>query len=356
MAATVEDMLADMGLIAANIGAIPSRLESEKIRPSPHEIAQLHRLADRILRQAQCLSLTLPSPIFWTPEMSQKSDEHMLRARSAIEAAAQGEFKGAILKRNLIAIFHGHLPSAIDSPSVKSRKERKSDKSRELRGLGAGSILAWAVSLPPSSWEEIDQIIFDDVVTRMDKAATDNKSVVEIALHVRKTIRDLGTEEPLCKYASYRNFVQEIEELALNLPQQYRSKRRRLCQDDRAEYPSPSPDPHSAEYGFESADQMIRMAPGPSKETSSPYEDYDTSLSQVRYNVPDDRLQDLLELYSAGHEEGFQPIALGVPVDNDPAFVFFSVSRVAAIRYAFNAGLNEWRDDWLMCPNIKQET
>ncbi|KAH7008897.1 hypothetical protein EDB80DRAFT_683879 [Ilyonectria destructans] len=144
--------------------------------------------------------------------MAQKSNEPMSRAHTPIQAAAQVEFKGSILKRNLVAIFHGRSPSAVESPSVRERRVRKADESRLLRILGAAPIMAWAVSLPLSSREEIDQDVFDDVVSRMHKAGTESEPVAEVALNAREMIRDLANEEPLCKSSPYGYFVQEVDE------------------------------------------------------------------------------------------------------------------------------------------------
>lgn len=65
-----------------------------------------------------------------------------------------------------------------------------------------------AVSLPLSSREEVDQNVFDLVVSRMHKAGTESEPVTEIALNVRDMIRDLAIEEPLCKSSPCGYFVQ----------------------------------------------------------------------------------------------------------------------------------------------------
>ncbi|KAH6988150.1 hypothetical protein BKA56DRAFT_669717 [Ilyonectria sp. MPI-CAGE-AT-0026] len=148
--------------------------------------------------------------------MAQKSNELMSRAHTPIQAAVQVEFKCSILKRNLVAIFHWRSPSAVESLSVSARNARKADGGRLLRVLGAAPITAWAVSLPLSSREEIDQDVFDDAVSLMHKAGTESEPVTGIALNVRDMIRDQANEEPLCKSSPCGYFVQEVDELAYN--------------------------------------------------------------------------------------------------------------------------------------------
>lgn len=80
--------------------------------------------------------------------------------------------------------------------------------SRLRRVLGAAPITAWAVSLLLSSWEEIDQDVFDDAVSLMHKAGTESEPVTGIALNVRDMIRDQANEEPLCKSSPCGYFVQ----------------------------------------------------------------------------------------------------------------------------------------------------
>ncbi|KAF4448119.1 Reticulocyte-binding protein 2 like protein a [Fusarium austroafricanum] len=119
--------------------------------PSGQEVTQLHEMAARTLQHAQYLheKFTVCAS-GWTPEIFQKPDEHMSQAQSAMRTAAQGKVKWLILRRNLVAIYQGHTVSAVDSPSLKARKARKAQKGRTLRGLDAGAILAWTVSLPPT--------------------------------------------------------------------------------------------------------------------------------------------------------------------------------------------------------------
>ncbi|KAM4057189.1 hypothetical protein HRG_004029 [Hirsutella rhossiliensis] len=229
--ATIVDILADMGSIAASMGAISPRLRNPTLRPSGQEVTQLHELAARILEHAQSLREKLTA----------------CAAQSNIRAAAQGQIKGSILKRNLVAIFQGHSASAVDSPSLKARKARKTEKGRVLRSLGAGPILAWAVSLPPSSWEEMDQLVFNDVARQMVDAGAGGEPVADIAVNVRDTIRELEREEPFCNIAPYGRFVEEVEELARSPRNQHQPKKRRLDTDGDAEDPSPRPEIYNRE-------------------------------------------------------------------------------------------------------------
>lgn len=197
-----------MGSVVAGIEAATTSLQNPRLRPSGQEVAQLHELAGRIAQQEQFLREKLTNcAAGWVPEIYQKSDEHMSRAQSAIRTAAQGKIRWSILRRNLVAIYQGHPASTIDSPSLKARKARKAQKGWALRSLNTSAILAWAVSLPPSSWEEMDQLVFNDVVKQMTQTAEGDKHMAEIASHARNTVRNLGTEEPFCNITSYTNFV-----------------------------------------------------------------------------------------------------------------------------------------------------
>ncbi|KAJ4314845.1 hypothetical protein N0V84_008676 [Fusarium piperis] len=227
--ATLVSILYDIESIITSMESIGPRLQNPRLRPSDQEVTQLHELATRMLERAQCLrdkSISCASE--WTSEIFQKSDEHMSRAQSAIRTAAQGKVKWSILRRNLAAIYQGHSASVVDSPSLKARKARKAQKSLTLRKLGAGAILAWGVSLPPSLWEEMDQLVFNDVTKQMTEAAVGSEPISEIALNARDIIRDLGKEEPFCGIESYHHFVHEVENLACKQPHQRPSKKRRL--------------------------------------------------------------------------------------------------------------------------------
>lgn len=77
--------------------------------------------------------------------------------------------------------------------------------------------------------------------------------------------------------------------------------------------------------------------------------------------MPDERLQDLLGLHSAGHENDFLPIALGIPMDDAPddapAFSFSSLSREAALQCSFEAELGiAWSDAWSTSANVQLQT
>lgn len=207
--ATVVDILADMGTIVASMEAITPKLQNPKLRPSGQQVTQLHELVARIREHAQCLDeeLTACAPA-WRPKIFKKSDELMSRAQPAIRAAAEGQVRTPIFRRNLVAIFPGHSASTVDSPRLKARKARKVQKGRKIRRLGTGAILAWAVSLQPSKWEEMDDLVFNDVATQMVEAGAGGEPMAEIALNTRDTIRDLAKEKPFCDVASFGRFVQ----------------------------------------------------------------------------------------------------------------------------------------------------
>lgn len=206
--ATLGGILDDMGSIIASIEAIGPRLHNPRLRPSDQEVTRLHELATSMLEHAQYLrDKSISCASAWAPEIFQKSDEHMSRAQSAIQTAAEGKVKWSILRRNLAAIYQGHSASVVDSPSLKARKARKAQKGLTLRSLGAGAILAWGVSLPPSLWEEMDQLVFNDVTKQMTEAAVGSEPIAEIASNARDIIRDLGKEEPFCGIESYQHFV-----------------------------------------------------------------------------------------------------------------------------------------------------
>lgn len=200
---SVTDLVTDMGSIVGHLEAVPAKLQHFKLRPSCHEVGQLYELAANILQHAQALQRKLDDcATEWTPEVYQKADECMLRARPAVEAISQGQIKGPILRRNLIAIFQGRQPSTIDSQQVKARKAKRTQRCQMLRGLGPAVVLAWGVSVPPSAWEEMDQRVFNDLVRQMTKEA-----VTDLPSNIRKTLTELGREEPFRSIATYCEFV-----------------------------------------------------------------------------------------------------------------------------------------------------
>ncbi|RSM19763.1 hypothetical protein CDV31_001394 [Fusarium ambrosium] len=342
--ATLGGILDDMGSIVQSIEAIAPRLQNPRLRPSDQEVTQLHELATSILEQAQCLrdkSISYASA--WTSEIFQKSDEHMSRVHSTIQTAAQGKVKWSILRRNLAAIYQGHSASVVDSPSLKARKARKAQKGLTLRSLGAGAILAWGVSLPPSLWEEMDQLVFNDVAKQMTEAAVGSEPVAEIASNARDIIRSLGKEEPFCGIESYHHFVHEVEDLARKQPHQHPSKKRRLDDDEGVQGPdfSVRPEPHSGE-SHRLANQTILAVPDVCSLSTCPEEALPVNNApdlQVRCDVPEEKLTDLLKLRQAGSGDELSPITLGIPTDELPGFVFFSVSRLATMRYIFKGGI-----------------
>ncbi|KND88039.1 hypothetical protein TOPH_07335 [Tolypocladium ophioglossoides CBS 100239] len=225
--ATIVDILADMGSIDARMEAITARLQNPKLRPSGQEVTQLHELVARILQHTQSLREKLTAfALGWTPEIFQKSDEHMSRAQSAIRAAAQGQVKRSIFRRNLVAIFQGHSALAVDSPRLRARKARKAKKGQKIRRLGA------------------DELIFNGFATQMVKAGAGGEPAAEIALNVRDTICDLGKEEPFRNVASYGLFVQEVEELARSPPTSIGPK-------------SPRLDPHRGESHLPTSQNVV---------------------------------------------------------------------------------------------------
>ncbi|KAH8654681.1 hypothetical protein BGZ61DRAFT_203694 [Ilyonectria robusta] len=275
----VTDLVADMGFIAGYIEAVPVKFQYPEIRPSSQEVAQLHELAAKILQHAETLQTKLANCVAgWTSEIYQKADKHMSCARPAIQAITQGQVKGPILKRNLVAIFQGRHASSIDSPNVRVRKERRTQKCETLRGLEPAVILAWGASLPPSTWEEMDRLVFNDLIKQVTEEAP-----TDLPPSVRETISALGKEEPLCSIAIYHNFIRGglpvligrevegiaektgethigIEELAGSPPEHQGSKRQRLDEDGSAQR-QPVPDP--ASHGGDADPAWSASGPGP---------------------------------------------------------------------------------------------
>lgn len=62
-------------------------------------------------------------------------------------------------------------------------------------------------------------------------------------------------------------------------------------------------------------------------------------IVQVRCDVPEEKLTDLLKLRQEGVCDELPPITLGIPTDELPGFVFFSVPRQATLQYIFEGGL-----------------
>lgn len=340
----VTDLVADMGFIAGYIEAVPVKFQYPEIRPSSQEVAQLHELAAKILQHAETLQTKLANCVAgWTSEIYQKADKHMSCARPAIQAMTQGQVKGQILKRNLVAIFQGRHASSIDSPNVRVRKERRTQKCETLRGLEPAVILAWGASLPPSTWEEMDRLVFNDLIKQVTEEAP-----TDLPPSVRETISALGKEEPLCSIATYHNFIRGIEELAGSPPEHQGSKRQRLDEDGRAQR-QPVPDP--ASHGGDAGPAWSASGPGPLPWVGAePQElqlndaqDYSLSLNQLRFDVPDEKVVDLLGLRTTQSDHGLPPSTLTVPFDGTPAFVFFTVPRETAFAYAHEIG---WEPSW----------
>lgn len=126
----------------------------------------------------------------------------MSRARPAVEALSKGHIKGPIFRRNLIAIFQGRQPTAIDSPQVRARKIKRTQRCQVLRNLGPAVILTWGVSIPPSTWEEMDLRVFNDVLKQMT-----NEVVTDLPRGVQTIVSALGREEPLNSIAAFGDFV-----------------------------------------------------------------------------------------------------------------------------------------------------
>lgn len=68
-------------------------------------------------------------------------------------------------------------------------------------------------------------------------------------------------------------------------------------------------------------------------------------IVQVRCEVPEERLPELLGLRLAGDCDELLPITLGVTTEELPGFVFFSISRRATLQYIFDGGFAaSWLD------------
>lgn len=67
------------------------------------------------------------------------------------------------------------------------------------------------------------------------------------------------------------------------------------------------------------------------------------SLNQLRFDVPDEKVVDLLGLRASQSDRGLLPSTLTVPFDGTPAFVFFNVPRETAFVYANEIG---WKPSW----------
>ncbi|KAK1762576.1 hypothetical protein QBC33DRAFT_282425 [Phialemonium atrogriseum] len=180
----------------------------------------------------------------------------------------------------------------------------------------------------------MDQLVFKDLVKQMTAEA-----VTDLPLNVRETISSLGREDPLCSIETYGDFVQGIEELASSPPDHPRPKKRRLEDDGNVEGPpAPDPVPYTGETG-----------PGPmpwvgaAREELQMNDEQDFSLTQVRFDVPDEKVVDLLGLRSLRLDDGLLPVTLTIPFVGSPAFVFFNVPRGTAFAYAHEIG---WTPSW----------
>ncbi|KAK1762575.1 hypothetical protein QBC33DRAFT_282382 [Phialemonium atrogriseum] len=146
---TITNLITDMESIVRHINSIPAKFEHSALRPSSQEVSQLRELATKTLQHAQTLHRKLTDcATEWAPEVYEKADKHMSQARPAIQAMIQGQIKGPILRRNLVAIFQGRQPSTVDSPQVKARKAKRTQKCETLRSLGPATVLAWGGLLP----------------------------------------------------------------------------------------------------------------------------------------------------------------------------------------------------------------
>ncbi|KJZ70543.1 hypothetical protein HIM_10087 [Hirsutella minnesotensis 3608] len=338
----VADLVADMCFIAGRIEAIPAKLQRPGIRPSSQEVAKLHGLIVEIVQQAKALERKLAEcATGWTSEVYQKADDHMSRARPAIQAISQGQIKGPILRRNLVAIFQGPQISSVDSPKVKMRKKSRAQRCETLRGLEPAIILAWGASLPPSIWEEMDRLVFNDLIKQVAVEA-----IIDLPFSVREIVSSLTREEPFCSIAAYRSFVLAVENLASSAPA-HQPKRQRL---DKYGSPQgqPMPDP-SPDGGIDSVwsdpgtRPMTWTGVVPNELQVNDGQNFSLSLSQLRFDVPDEKVVDLLGLRTTKLDHGLPPITLTVPFDGNPAFVFFNVPRETAFLYAHEIG---WKPSW----------
>ncbi|KAK5989675.1 hypothetical protein PT974_07930 [Cladobotryum mycophilum] len=205
----ITNLLADLKFIAEYIESLPAKFRHPKIKPSRQEADQFHELVIKIGQNVDSLQKDLAScATGWTPEIYQKADEHMLRAHPALHALDTGQVKGPILRRNLVAIFQGRHASSVDSAQVRARKKKRMQKCETLRSLDPKVILAWGTALPPSTWEEMDQLVFNDLVKQVTIGAT-----AEIPSSIGDMIRNLGAEEPFCNIPTYLDFEQNVQKL-----------------------------------------------------------------------------------------------------------------------------------------------
>ncbi|KAK1764381.1 hypothetical protein QBC33DRAFT_197524 [Phialemonium atrogriseum] len=199
-----NELISGMGLVVAGIEVIPAKFHHPELRPSYEEATRLNQLASQILECAKAVQDALTEcAAAWAPDVPKKADEHMSIARLALQTAARGEVRGLGLKKNLGIIFKGPQGSTLDSPQPKTRKTRRAERCKALRSMAPGAILAWAVSLPCSLWEDVGQHIFNNLLKQMA-----DKALSGLPANALDTIRSLGQEEPLEGVVEYKNFVQ----------------------------------------------------------------------------------------------------------------------------------------------------
>lgn len=193
-------LLAEIRSLLLKFDALPGKIQDPEVRPSAQQAAQLEALAPRLCEGAQALQAALASQSpAWTREVRERCDARMAKARAAIQDIRRDVVKWPTLKRNLVVIFQGPQVSAVDTGE---RKAKKAKMCLALRQAGHAAILAWAVSFPPSSWEEMPQAVFQELVKQM--AA---ESIDELPPKTQTTICALAEEEPLCGIEAYGEFV-----------------------------------------------------------------------------------------------------------------------------------------------------
>ncbi|POR32213.1 Uncharacterized protein TPAR_07592 [Tolypocladium paradoxum] len=269
----VTELMAGLSSIAERIEAIPAMFRQPDFRPSSQEAAGVKELASKILRQAETLQRKVTEcEAGWTPEVYRKADGHMSRAGPMIRLVANGQIKWPILRRNLVAIFQGPQVSSVDSANLKSRKNNRGQRAEALRSQEPAVILAWGASLAPSTWEEMDRLVFNDLVKRVAKQA--QEVVSDLPPTILEIVRSLGEEEPLTRIEEYQDFVRGIEKLDSSAPRHHRRKRRRLNEDGIAEGHLQSVSgPHSGNTRWDwSVAGMMPMVPG--AKAQEPQEDW----------------------------------------------------------------------------------
>jgi hypothetical protein len=133
-----------------------------------------------------------------------KASEHFrTKAQSAKIALLNADtFNGLIFKRNIIQVFSDVEISDSDAKRLKFKKLTMRKRCETIRNLDPDAIVAWAISYPPTSWNDnMTNNVFDCLVEDIKaNGAVPWPSLISAALH---KFREEGSIKLLSEYNDF---------------------------------------------------------------------------------------------------------------------------------------------------------